>query len=146
MLMFPCLQGKCFKFLRGICCFFWLFLVFVGTQKTFFSTLFKGTESPDGLSYGWHVWIGLGLNKLPRWVLNFCECAAPVCDILGWYQILQHKIGIFRKKRRRLRPNTPLPSASGYSLLTARRKEVGSKVDGFSTPNLWKRFLFIPIN
>ncbi len=24
---------------------------------------FKGTGSPDGLSYGWHVWIGLGLNK-----------------------------------------------------------------------------------
>jgi hypothetical protein len=31
---------------------------------------FKGTGSPDGLSFGWHVWIGLGLNKRRGWFLN----------------------------------------------------------------------------
>ncbi len=33
----------------------------------------KVTGSPDGLSYGWNVWIGLGLNKRRRRFLNFCK-------------------------------------------------------------------------
>jgi hypothetical protein len=34
----------------------------------------KGTGSPDGLSYGWHVrvhWIGIDLKKRRGWFWNF---------------------------------------------------------------------------
>ncbi len=35
------------------------------------SQLLKGTGSPDGLGFSWHIWIDLGLKKGRGWLLNF---------------------------------------------------------------------------
>jgi hypothetical protein len=41
---------------------------------------FKGTGSPDGLGFSWHIWIDLGLKKGRGWFLNFL--GAP--SIIHW--------------------------------------------------------------
>ncbi len=39
--------------------------------KTTGTIICKGTESPDGLGFSWHIWIELGLKKGRGWFLNF---------------------------------------------------------------------------
>ncbi len=42
------------------------------------SYLVKGTRSPDGLGFSWHIWIDLGLKKGRGWVLHFLEARSII--------------------------------------------------------------------
>jgi hypothetical protein len=41
-------------------------------------SVFKGTGSPDGLGFSWHVWIDLCLKKGGRWFLNVVGAPAII--------------------------------------------------------------------
>ncbi len=46
------------------------------------SIFFKGTGSPDGLGFSWHIWIDLGLKKGRGWFLTFLGAPPLFIEIL----------------------------------------------------------------
>jgi hypothetical protein len=44
--------------------------------------ILKGTGSPDGLGFSWHIWIDLGLKKGRGWFLNFLGAPSIIHRIL----------------------------------------------------------------